>query len=56
LILIGLDKIDEALAELAHAEEERWYYLVYWRVDHYFDRLRSDPRFKALMKKAGLEK
>lgn len=24
LILIGLDKIDEALAELAHAEEEQW--------------------------------
>jgi len=56
IILIGIGKLDEALAALAQAQEARWYYAAYLRIDPYFDPLRSDPRFKALLKKAGLEK
>jgi serine/threonine-protein kinase len=56
IVLVGLGKFDEALAALAQAEEERWYYASFLRVDPYFDPLRSDTRFKALLKRAGLEK
>jgi Flp pilus assembly protein TadD len=55
-ILVGLGELDEALAALAQAEMDRWYWMVCLSVDPYFDPLRSDPRFKALLKKAGLEK
>jgi adenylate cyclase len=56
VVLIGLGRLDEAYAALEQAEEERWYYGGFLKVDPYFARLRSDPRFKALLKKAGLEK
>jgi TolB-like protein/class 3 adenylate cyclase/Tfp pilus assembly protein PilF len=56
VVLIGLGRLDEAFAALEQAEDERWYYGGFLKVDPYFDPLRSDPRFKALLKKAGLEK
>jgi len=55
-VLIGLGRRDEAFAALEQAKEERWYYVGFLKVDPYFDPLRSDPRFKALLKEAGLEK
>lgn len=54
-ILIGLGRLDEALAELTKAVEERSYYVMYWKVDPDLDPLRSDPRFTTLLKKVGLE-
>jgi tetratricopeptide (TPR) repeat protein len=56
IVLIGLGRLDEAFAALEQAEQERWYYGGFLKVDPYFAPLRSDTRFKALVKKAGLEK
>jgi hypothetical protein len=55
IILVGLGKLDEALGELAQAEEERWFFAGYLKIDPYFDPVRSDPRFKTLLKKMGLD-
>ncbi len=54
-ILIGLGRLDEALVELAKAIEQRSWYVMNWKVDPDLDRLRGDPRFKALLKQVGLE-
>ncbi|MEE9166653.1 MAG: protein kinase [Candidatus Neomarinimicrobiota bacterium] len=56
LIYSGLEERDQALTWLELAYEERLFYLVLIKVDDYFDPLRSDPRFQALLKKMGLEK
>ena len=56
IVLIGLGRLDEAFAALEKAEDERWYYGGFLKVDPYFDPLRSDPRFKALLKRAGLDR
>jgi hypothetical protein len=53
-INLGLGEKDEALHWLEKAYEERYDRLVYMGVDPMADPLRSDPRFKELMKKAGL--
>ena len=53
-INLGLGERDEALQWLEKAYEERYDRLVYLGVDPMADPLRSDPRFKKLMKKAGL--
>jgi TolB-like protein/Flp pilus assembly protein TadD len=55
-IYIGLGENDLALEWLEKAYEERDSTLIWLKVDRVYDGLRSDPRFKALLKKVGLEK
>jgi tetratricopeptide (TPR) repeat protein len=55
-IYIGLGENDLALEWLERAYEERDATLLWLKVDPVYDSLRSDPRFKALLKKVGLEK
>ncbi|MBA7694837.1 hypothetical protein ES703_103452 [subsurface metagenome] len=55
-IYIGLGENDLALGWLEKAYEERDATLIWLKVDRTYDSLRSDPRFKALLKKVGLEK
>jgi hypothetical protein len=52
-VSIGLGKKEQALAWLERAYQERslWWGTV--AVDFRYDGLRSDPRFLALLKKAG---
>ncbi len=50
-----LDEKDQAFEWLDKAYEERSPMLVYLRNYPSFDNLRSDPRFKALLKKIGLD-
>jgi TolB-like protein/Tfp pilus assembly protein PilF len=50
-----LDEKDQAFEWLEKAYEERSPMLVYLRVNPLFDNIRSDPRFKAILKKMGLE-
>ena len=54
-IYSGLGENDKAFEWLEQAYEERDSQLVYMKVFPEWDPLRSDPRFKALLKKAGLE-
>jgi class 3 adenylate cyclase/TolB-like protein/Tfp pilus assembly protein PilF len=56
LIFTGLDDVDEAMAWLERAYEERSSWLVWIKVEPRFDRLRSDPRFVSLVGRMRLEK
>ena len=51
-----LEKKDEAFECLEQAYEQRDSSLLYLKTEPVFESLRSDPRFKALLKKVGLEK
>jgi tetratricopeptide (TPR) repeat protein len=50
-----LDEKDQAFEWLEKAYEEQSPMLVYIRVNPLFDNIRSDPRFKAILKKMNLE-
>ena len=52
----GLGRKDQALAALEKAYEERSepHSMTYTAVDPHFDSLRSDPRFDAFLRRAGL--
>jgi len=54
-VQIGLRDVEGALASLEQAASEHSYYVPWWPIDPDLDPLRSDPRFPALLKKAGLE-
>jgi TolB-like protein/Tfp pilus assembly protein PilF len=56
ILYISLARKDEALELLEKAYEEHDPGLTFIRVNPIYDTLRSDPRFKELIKKIGLEK
>jgi serine/threonine-protein kinase len=55
LIYSSMDDIDLAIEWLQRAYDEHVSELIYLKVDPYLDNLRSDPRFKELLKKMRLE-
>jgi pentatricopeptide repeat protein len=52
---LGLDDNEQTFAWLEHAYEEHSNILQFIRVHPYFDPIRSDPRFKDLMHRVGLD-
>ena len=54
LVQIGLGERDQAFASLEQAYAERDQWLLYLKADPHFDDLRSDPRFKDLVRRVGL--
>ncbi len=56
ILTLGLDRSAEALAWLEKAYEERAGRLVYLNVEHAFDPLRAEPRFREIVRKMGLPK
>src|SRR5437667_443612 len=55
LVHLGLGNNEQALRSLQAAYEERAEWLVLVTPAPFFDPLRSDPRFSALMRKVGIE-
>jgi serine/threonine protein kinase/Tfp pilus assembly protein PilF len=55
LVYIELDEKDKALDLLDKAYEEHDHWLYHIKVAGYLDKLRSEPKFKALLKKMRLE-
>jgi serine/threonine-protein kinase len=55
MICVGLGRNDEAFEWLERSYEEREGRICWIKVDPRFDPLRSDPRYKALLKKMNLE-
>ncbi|MCH8874801.1 hypothetical protein IH824_18910 [candidate division KSB1 bacterium] len=55
VIYTGLGDKDQAFEGLEKAYEERTEQLIFLKVDPYWDILRSDPRFSALLAKMGFE-
>lgn len=53
-VYIGLGEIDEAFACLERTYQERHGILTYLKVEAMFDRIRSDARFKDLLRRMGL--
>ncbi len=54
IIYAGLGETDKAFEWLEKACEEHTYFVSHLKVGPQWDSLRSDPRFKALLKKMGL--
>jgi hypothetical protein len=55
LVYAGLNEVEQAFVWLEKAYEERSHWLVWLRLDPRWDTLRSDPRFRELLLKVGLE-
>jgi TolB-like protein/class 3 adenylate cyclase/Tfp pilus assembly protein PilF len=55
-VYVSLGDKEQALLWLEKAYDERAYVLGYVNADPMFDRLRSEPRFIALLRKMGLQK
>lgn len=49
-VYVGLGDLDRAIAALRHAARQRSSNLVFLKIDPWFDPLRSDPRFQALLR------
>jgi serine/threonine protein kinase/Tfp pilus assembly protein PilF len=54
-IYIALEEDDQGFRWLNKAYEEKDSWLRYLKIEQAFDRVRSDPRFKELLKKIGLD-
>jgi TolB-like protein/Flp pilus assembly protein TadD len=54
LVNLGLQQTDEAMTQLENAYQERSTLLTYLKMDPRFDPLRSEPRFKDLLRRIGL--
>jgi serine/threonine protein kinase/Tfp pilus assembly protein PilF len=54
-IYLGLGENDKAFEWLEKAYETHATWIVYIKIDPYYVNIRSDPRFKALLKKMGFE-
>jgi len=53
LIHLSLDEQNRAFEWLEKAFEERAEWMIYLPVDPRFDKLRADPRFKSILRRAG---
>jgi class 3 adenylate cyclase/TolB-like protein/Tfp pilus assembly protein PilF len=56
LVFTGLGDVDQAMAWLERAYEERSSWVVWIKVEPRFDGLRADPRFVSLLRRMRLEK
>jgi tetratricopeptide (TPR) repeat protein len=54
IIYVGLGENDEAFALLERAYAERDFYVATIKADPRFDSVRSDPRYKDLLRRLGL--
>jgi hypothetical protein len=52
---MGLGDRDRAVESLWKGAREHSQSLVFLKVDPFFDPVRSDPRFKALLRELGIE-
>ena len=55
LIYIGLGEKEEAFAWLGKAANDHYWMMAFLKVDPRLDPLRSDPRFRDLLRRVGLE-
>jgi hypothetical protein len=53
---LSIGDVDQSFKWLEEAYEDRDFWLSFVKVDSFFDNVRSDPRFKSLLNKIGLEK
>jgi hypothetical protein len=52
---LGLGERNQAIAALEQGYTNRDQWMMYLKVDPGWDELRSDPRFKDLLRRVGLE-
>jgi len=55
IIYLGMNQKDQAFTLFEEALEERSTQMSFLKFEFRFDNVRSDPRFRALLKKAGLK-
>jgi hypothetical protein len=53
LVQLGLDERDHAIASLEQGYTNRDQWMMYLKVDPGWDDMRSDPRFKDLLRRVG---
>ena len=54
-LYFALGENDQGFKWMEKAYEERGFWLTFIKINHAYDSIRSDPRFKALLKKMNLE-
>ena len=55
-VYFALGENDEGFRWLDKAYTERDYWLLWLKIEPFFDNVRTNSKFKALLKKMGLEK